>query len=289
MTNRQPQPVDTSTSDYEAPDAEPQVPSALPDPDRNLPVPRQSHFISSILTPALRLWLRSQVEQAEDLHLLIEGGDRQLLRGLVPRVTISARDVIYQGLFLSQLVLVGRGIKVNFGQLLKGKPLQLERTVPVQCELRLTQEDLNDSLKNPLLANAITDFLINLLEAGAAPELVEPSCNKAIILDNLRSRIEPGRLVLGAEIISATQGTATPFIIRTGLRVSNGRELCLENPEWLPTPKAQRGLSLDDLDGFPINLGTDVDIQELVLEKRQLTCRGKINIVSEQNETLPPI
>ena len=291
MTNFQPQGPDTDSGTAEtrsrqaneaaSPRLDAQAPSRLPDPDRNLPVPIQSHVISTILTPALRLWLRSQAEQAEDLYLLIEGGDRQLLKGLVPRVTISAKNVLYKGLYLSRITLVGRGIKVNFGQILRRKPLRLERTIPVQAEVQLTQEDLNDSLQSPLLSIAIIDFLVDLLRAGAAPDLVDPSGKKAIVLDNLRAKIAPGVLTLRADLISATQGTATPFVLRTGLRAVNGRQLLLQNPEWLPTPNAKRGLALHDLDEFPLDLGSDVEIQELVLGDRVLTCRGKINVVPE--------
>jgi hypothetical protein len=281
MTNFQPQPSDPTPADYEAPVLDPQAPANLPDPDRNLPVPRQSHIISTIVTPALRLWLRSQAEHVDDLNLLIEGGDRQLLTGLIPRVTISARNVVYRGLYLNRITLVGRGIKINFRQILRGKPLQLERTVPVQAEVRLSQQDLNDSLQSPLLAGAVSDLLMNLLKAGAAPDLVTPDGKTPILLDNFRAKVAPGLLTLGAELVSGNQGSPVPFIIRTGLRTTNGQQLHLVNPEWLPTPKAKRGLALHDLDGFPLELGSDVDIQDLELGDRQVVCRGKINVVAE--------
>ena len=281
MTHFQPQSSDPTTADYEAPALDPQAPVSLPDPDRNLPVPRQSHIISTILTPALRLWLRSQVEHVDDLNLLIEGGDRQLLTGLIPRVTISARNVVYRGLYLERITLVGRGIKVNFRQILRGKPLQLERTVPVQAEVRLSQQDLNDSLQGPLLAGVVNDLLLNLLKAGAAPDLVTLDGKTPILLDDFRAKIAPGLLTLGAAIVSNPAGKPVPFIIRTGLRTTNGRQLHLVNPEWLPTPKAKRGLVLHDLDGFPLELGSDVEIQDLELGDRQLICRGKINVVPD--------
>ncbi|MFQ3618005.1 MAG: DUF2993 domain-containing protein [Cyanobacteriota bacterium] len=280
MTHFQPQSSDPTTADYEAPALDPQAPVSLPDPDRNLPVPRQSHIISTVLTPALRLWLRSQVEHVDDLNLLIEGGDRQLLTGLIPRVTISARNVVYRGLYLERITLVGRGIKVNFRQILRGKPLQLERTVPVQAEVRLSQQDLNDSLQGPLLAGVVNDLLLNLLKAGAAPDLVTPDGKTPILLDDFRAKIAPGLLTLGAALVS-NNSNPVPFIIRTGLRTTNGQQLHLVNPEWLRTPKAKRGLALHDLDGFPLELGSDVEIQDLELGDRYLICRGKINVVPE--------
>ncbi|MBW4651482.1 MAG: DUF2993 domain-containing protein [Kaiparowitsia implicata GSE-PSE-MK54-09C] len=279
-------PIDDTLDGYETPKPQPTSGRVLPDPDRNLPVPRQSHIISTVLSPAVRLWLRSQVSQVDHLDLLIEGGDRQLLTGLVPRITISGRNVVYEGLCLSEVRLIGRGIKVNFGQLLRGKPLRLARTITVQGDVLLTEDDFNDSLQTPLLATALSDCFVELLRAGAAPELVDPTSKKPIILDNFQAQIDPERLTLVADVISVTQGTATPFAIRTGLRVSGGQALQLVNPEWLPTPTAKRGLSLDDLDGFTIDLGTDVALQEIVLGDRTLTCRGTLNIIADDADSI---
>ena len=81
-----------------------------------------SNLISKILSPALRLWLRSQVEQAEELEIQIQGQDRQILRGYVPEVSLQTRRAIYQGLRLGQVLLQGENIHINIGQVVKGKP-----------------------------------------------------------------------------------------------------------------------------------------------------------------------
>lgn len=286
MTQQPSQTTETSVTDTDyddSPSPAPQVGAgSWADPDRNLPVPRQSHIISTILTPALRLWLRSQVEYVEELEVLIEGGDRQLLQGLVPRLTLTGRDVRYQGLALSHVRLMGRGIQVNFGQLLRGKPLQLARTIPVQGEAILTEEDLNDSLETPLLMQVLSELLVHLLRAGVAPDLVDPSSKKPIVLDNFKALLHPGRITLAAELIAATQGTSFPLAIRTGLQAVGGSQLRLEKPEWLSSLRAKRGLSLDDLDGYPVDLGTDVQIQDLILEAGQLTFRGHFTVYADE-------
>jgi predicted phage tail protein len=120
-----------------------------------------SRIISRILSPAVRLWLRSQVEQVEDLQFQIEGGDRQILSGHIPRVAIAARQVVYQGLHLSQMDLAGTGIRINLGQVLKGKPLKLLEIVPVEGEMQLQEADLNASLRAPILSGAVSELLVN--------------------------------------------------------------------------------------------------------------------------------
>lgn len=279
MTHQPSQTQDTPIADYQTPVADAAAEdTSLSDPDRNLPVPRQSHIISSVLSPALRLWLRSQVEAVETLEVLIEGGDRQLLRGLVPRLTLLAQGVVYRGLALSRIKLVGRGIQVNFRQLLRGKPLQLSRVIPVLGEAMLTEEDLNRSLQTSLLLPVLNEIFAQLLRAGIAPDIVDPHAKKPVILDNFRVRLQGDRLTLGAELVSAIQGKNIPFALRTGLRVVGPHQLRLQHPEWLPTFGARRGLPLDDFDGYPLDLGTDFALADLTLDDGRLLVRGQFNV-----------
>lgn len=282
MTQQPSQTSDTPVTDYQPPIADASTSgSAFSDPDRNLPVPRQSHIISTVLSPAMRLWLRSQVETVETLEVLIEGGDRQLLRGLVPRLTLMAQGVVYQGLAVSRLKLVGRGIQVNFRQLLRGKPLQLARVIPVLGEIVLTEDDLNVSLQTSLLMPAMNGIFEQLLRAGIAPDIIDPDSKKPVILDNFRTRLQGDRLTLGAEIVSASQGKNIPFAIRTGLRVLGPHQIRLTEPEWLPTFGSRRGLPLDDFDGYPLDLGTDLVLQDLSLQDGHLLFRGQFTIYPE--------
>lgn len=236
-------------------------------------------LISRALPAAVRLWLRSQVEHVEDLEFQIEGGDRQILSGHIPAVHISASRAIYQGLHLSQLQLTGSGIRVNLGQVLRGKPLRLLEVVPVRGYLVLTEADLNASLEAPLLANAVTEFLITLLQSGdSASALGVDSDPQALNLQNLQVRMQEQKLLLAAQLVSVS-GEVTPLAIRTGLQLANGKTLQLAHPEWLPHANAKRGLPLDDLHGFTVDLGTDVDLQELRVEPGRLVCQGCINVI----------
>jgi hypothetical protein len=239
----------------------------------------RSRLISKVLSPAVRLWLRSQVEQIETLTFQIEGGDRQLLSGYIPTVAISASKAVYQGLHLSQIQLTGSNIRVNLGQVLRGKPLRLLEVVPIRGELLISQADLNASLQAPLLATALTEFLTELLRSQSS-DLIETSESEPLNLQNPEVLIEERRLTLRANLVSVS-GTLTPLAIRTGLLLVNGNCLQLDHPVWLPHPTAKRGLPLDDLHGFQIDLGSDVALEELAIEPERLVCRGSINVVPE--------
>ncbi len=268
------------------------------------PVPqpafRQSGLISSVLAPAVRLWLRSQVESVAELQFQLEGGDRQLLSGYLPKVSIAARQAVYQGLHLSQVALTGENIRVNFGQVLRGKPLQLLEVVPVFGNLTLHQRDLTASLQAPLLATALSDLMTALFQPETR-HLLPPELTAALGTGRIhitQPQIELGnqQLILGGILASAMndssvrkpaidspqQGTASPrlpFLLRTGITQFNGSQLCLDRPELLPTLTAAQGTPLPHLHRFAIDLGQEVEIQELLLEAERLVCRGRVNVV----------
>ncbi|PSB25836.1 DUF2993 domain-containing protein, partial [filamentous cyanobacterium Phorm 46] len=55
-----------------------------------------SRIASAVLSPAVQLWLRSQVQQVDELKVKIEGSDRQILSGTIPKVTAAARGAVYK-------------------------------------------------------------------------------------------------------------------------------------------------------------------------------------------------
>lgn len=234
-------------------------------------------LISRVLPSAIALWLKSQVEHVEDLHIRIEGRDRQILTGHVPGVQLSARKAVYRGIHVSHIQLAATGIRVNLRQVLRGKPLTLLEVIPVQGQLTVTEADLNASLLSPLLKDTVTEFLVGLLRSGHAVDELKDSSSQ-IELQNLQVLIGEQQLTLGAELLSAS-GSTTPIAIRTGLSVRDGSVLQLIEPIWLPHLRAKRGLPLDDLDGHEIPLGTDVNLHTLSLASQQFLCQGQINVI----------
>jgi hypothetical protein len=237
------------------------------------PPTQKSRVISKIVSPAVRLWLRSQVEYVEDLQLKIQAGDRQILSGCIPKITLSAVKAVYQGLHLSEIYLTGANIQVNLGQVVRGKPLELLEPIPVEGRVLLRQEDLDASLTAPLLANGVKEFLIALLKSGDLTEtsLSEPDLN----LQNLQIALEENQVLVSASLISVS-GTVSAIAIRTGFEVSSPHELKLVNPQWLPHAKAKRGMAIDDLNGYTFSLGTETQIQQLTLTAGQVVCEARL-------------
>lgn len=229
------------------------------------PLTSKHRLISKVLSPAVRLWLLRTVEQVSNLEVKISGSDRQILSGYIPRLSISAHHAVYQGLHLSQIQLVGEGIRINLGQVLRGQPLQLLEPVPVFVELLLQESDLNASLRSPMLANALNELLLALLP---------PSCPVDGIVSWYKITIDSGHIILYCTKAADTSNS-TPVVIRTGLQLASSHELHLEQPQI----HNQEGLPLGNIDSFKLDLGPEVAIAELNLSPGKLFCRGRINVI----------
>ena len=121
--------------------------------------------MGSVLAPACRVWLRSQVSHVEDIRVEIAGGSRQILSGTIPRVAVVAVGAIYQGLSLGSIDLVAENIRINLPQVLKGQPLGLLEPIAVTAEVKFSAADLQISLATPLLSQAITDLFTQIVGA----------------------------------------------------------------------------------------------------------------------------
>ncbi len=230
-----------------------------------------SKLISKILAPALRLWLRSQVEQAEQLEIVIEGQDRQLLRGHVPQVFLSSKKAIYQGLQLGKILLKGENIRVNIGQIIKGKPLQLLEPIQVSGEVHLTETDLQASLASDILTNAFTDLLIALLELKGIKNKGEYLAPYKIHWKTIA--LHPNVFVLTG-ILLGQEITNIDLKIQAELTLTNSQTLHLQQIEIT----GLSGLTDNQANDFQVDLGNDVEIELLQLSQGKLSCLGRLLI-----------
>lgn len=118
--------------------------------------------ITAVLSPLIKLWLKSQVQAVEDLEVNIYGKNRQILQGKIPKAHISGRSIIYEGLYISQLDLVAESIHLNIPQILQGEALKLLEPLSVQMDMLLEPKDLKRSLVTPLVTEAIAPASVHL-------------------------------------------------------------------------------------------------------------------------------
>lgn len=220
--------------------------------------------ISKLLSPALKLFLRSQVERVSHLKVEISGSDRSFLKGNIPRVSISASQAVYQGLHIAQIQLVGEDIRTNLRSILKGQPLRLLEPVIVSGELLLEETGLNASLHSPLLSNALTELLQMLIPASHRLE-------DRVSWDKIS--VTPEQLILSGTLTNSSRTTG--LLLHCGLQLLSSHELQLTQPQLQISPDVR----LEKLENFPIDLGSQVDLQELALHSGELVCRGSITVM----------
>ncbi len=227
---------------------------------------RKSRIVSRCLSPALQFWLKSQLEQVAQLKVNIEGGDRQIITGIIPQVSVAASNVIFRGLHLTEVKLSATGIRINIGQIIKGKPLKILESFPIFGHIKLLESDFNASLESALLAEAIIEFLTPLLPPDFIEYLEQP-----ISLDDQKAEISTGHLSFFANVLSKFD-EKIPLNLHTDLKLATSCKLLLENLNFQVLEKSNYEFS----NTIKVDLGSDVELQELTLESGQLICQGSL-------------
>lgn len=246
-----------------------------------------SRVIGRVLPVAVRLWLLSQVEQVADLALQLEGSDRDIITGYLPKVSVSAQQAVYKGIHLGRVQLSATDIRINIGQVIRGKPLRLLKGFPMLGEVALSDDDLNASLDSALLAEGLESFWRSLLQNSALGQAVEQRYGPLALHADVslrRSQIRLSDQRLGLSFYPHVQGktAAQPIILGTGLSVISGNLLQLNSPRWLENlddlSNPAKGLPIDALEGFRWHLGRDVQLTQLTLGPQRLLCCGQISV-----------
>lgn len=231
---------------------------------------KSTDLIGKVLSPALRLWLRSQVQSAAELSFSIQGKDRQILTGYIPSVSLNSSRAVYQGLHLGEVQLLGENIRINIGQILKGKPLQLLEPIQVTGQVYLAEADLQASLSSSLLASALRDLLEVILQENGVESANQHLENSQINWQEIV--LQPTDFTLKG-MRSDSSGQLIPVVIQAELELVDGQTLGI-NPVQIV------GFSefIRDCRKFSVDLGKDVTIEEFSLAKNQLFCCGRLTI-----------
>jgi hypothetical protein len=126
-----------------------------------------SAVIRSVLSPLIKLWLRSQVDSSQTLEIEIKGADGQILKGVIPSAKVAATGVVYQGLHLTDLCLTASKIHLNTPQVLRREPLKLLEPILVSLELNLTPTDLKHCLRAAILQDAFGTIFLSTADNQA--------------------------------------------------------------------------------------------------------------------------
>lgn len=233
-----------------------------------------SRLIQSVLTPAIRFWLGTQVDHADDLAIEIQSRDRQILKGYIPSIQLAADRICYQGLSLGRLVVSATDIRVNWWGIARGQPLQLLAPIPVEALMCLSEADLNRSLQVEMFAQALTDLMAHDLLSifNSNVETTDSSTLSNPSIDRIELRTDA--IVMA---IALTDGDRTTHhYVLSKLVLKDGHRLGFHQPQLLDHTNAVEGRSLPQLEEFSIDLGETVELTSLDITPGQLLCQGTI-------------
>ena len=249
---------------------------------------RGSRLIGRLLPPAVKLWLRSQVESVEQLQIELSGRDRQIISGYLPGVSVSAQQVNYQGIQISDVQLSATDIRINVGQVVRGKPLRLLKAFPVVGTVLLSGDDLDASLSSPLLAEGLNGFWRSLVSRPDVADAVRDRYGALPLATNMtlaRPTVQTGSQCLALRFYpeTSTDTAEHPVIFSSVLSVIDGRFLKLTDPRWLESldqlSQPTAGDPIESLEGYQWNLGRDTQLSQLVIQPSQLLCKGEITVL----------
>ena len=227
-------------------------------------------MIDKIISTAVKFYLRSQVEQLEDLQLKITGSNGQILQGDIPQVFLACSKGVYQGLHLSQVELTGSKIAFNVLEVVKQRqPLKLLEPIVVDIAILLTAADFQASLASPLLLDGLTHFWSSLLANNHHSSQI--AFNQIVWSD---IAIAKQQLSLRGTLIDLAGKTIELNLI-AGLALADTRTLLFSPLQITTTPE----LTIEHEDCFKIDLGTEVAISELAIQADKIWCSGKITIL----------
>jgi hypothetical protein len=228
-------------------------------------------MINKLIASSIQLWLKTQVDTVERLEMKIDGRDRQILQGYIPSVYLVINNGVYRGIHLCEVQLKAENIKVNLGQILKGKSLRILEPILVSGDFLIQENDVNASLSSDLLCQGLTELILILLQASKINNpnkiLKEKDISwQEIYLKNRQFVLKGTLLDRNKNLVSLT--------IRSNLYLENSQTLRFQQIEFITRPE----LLNFNLEYLSIDLGSEVAIDKLSLEENRIFCSGTFTI-----------
>lgn len=231
--------------------------------------PAWAQIISSILNPVMSAWIEGEVDQVDNLQVQIGGSDQDIVAGTIPSANVAGQNLVYRGFYISQVALDGQNIQLNINEALQGQELRLLQPVPVGVQLRITEADLNQSLQAPLIQNQLVQAQVELPIGNQKVPFVI-SDPQVQLLDNQQVQIDAQ--------LNTPEGNQVPVTLLTGLDVINGNQLTLVSPAWQLSGQT---LPVAGLDGFVIDLGSNVQVRSITILPGELLYEGDLTLMPE--------
>lgn len=243
------------------------------------PVSKGSRLLSRVLPVAVKFWLQTQLDEIGELDFEIQATDRQVLSGNIPGIFLSAQQAVYQGVRITDVAVQASDIQINIGQVLRGKPLRLKQSFPVEGQVVFDGESLETSSTDSVLAEGLLAFWQNLLaKADVAVEVATHyGSDIQVFVDSeliqYQSKIEIADTDLVLHLVRQGQ---SELKLKGQVDVLHGHLLKLTTAQWCRLSGEQ--VESEALSGFCWDLGGQTNLKSLTIQNDQLTCQCRIMV-----------
>ena len=227
-------------------------------------------LINKLLSGAVKLWLYSQVSEIKNLKITVSGKDRQILRGDIPKILISASNALYRGIYLSKIETLGTNIKFDLSQVVNQKSLKLLEPIEINIQALLLAKDLQRSLSSSLLSAGLTDIWHQLLSLPTATVDVAKKYN-SYQWNYLSFASEE---VAFKGIYSQSNINQSAVGIQTKIKLFDQNSLMLAPLAITTIPE----LPIAQTQPLIFNLGEQVSIKQLEITQEHLFVQGTITV-----------
>ncbi len=228
---------------------------------------------------AVRFWLQTQLDDIGELMFEIQATDRQVLSGHIPVISLSAQQAVYQGVQITDVNVQASDIKINIGQVLRGKPLRLKQAFPIEGQVAFDGDALATSSTAFILAEGLLDFWQTLLAQKniAAEVATHYGADVAALKDPYLSQYRSSIGTLGTDLVlHLMRNGQTELGLRGCLAVDDGHILRLIGAQWCLS--SGEHIHSDVLSDFSWDLGEQTYLQSLAVQDDQLTCHCRITV-----------
>ena len=227
-------------------------------------------LVNKLLSGAVKILLYSQVSDIDNLKIKTIGKDKQILTGNIPEVLISASNVLYRGIYLTKVKIVGTNIKFDFSQVISQKSLKLSEPILIDLEAFVLAEDLQKSVFSSLVSSGLTDIWYRFLSLPNDIEILDKEYQN--YQWNYLSFAQDEITFRGIYLKSNTQQSTIE--IQTKIKALDEHSLIL-SPISINTIPA---LPINQAKSLTFELGKQVSIKQLEITEKHLLIKGTITV-----------
>ena len=105
---------------------------------------QEKGILAKLLQKGIKILLKKECKQIGQLKIDILASSLQIIKGIIPKINIWARDINYKDLLFDEIELKAKGIKVIFN--IKDKQLNIENDFSIQFKIALSENSLQTFL-----------------------------------------------------------------------------------------------------------------------------------------------